>query len=121
MTNTRLTDPEILETRFPVLVEGFSIRRGSGGAGRFCGGDGVVRKIRFRENMTASILSNRRRVAPFGLEGGDSALPGRNWVLRAHGIREDFGATATAAMQTGDVFVIETPGGGGFGPPGESR
>jgi 5-oxoprolinase (ATP-hydrolysing) len=121
MTNTRLTDPEILETRFPVLVEEFSIRSGSGGAGRFCGGDGVVRKIRFRESMNASLLSNRRRVAPFGLEGGGPALPGRNWVSRADGTMEHFGATATVVMQAGDVFVIETPGGGGSGPPGESR
>jgi 5-oxoprolinase (ATP-hydrolysing) len=121
MTNTRLTDPEILETRFPVLVEEFSIRAGSGGAGRFHGGDGVLRKIRFRDAMTASILSNRRRVSPFGLEGGASASPGRNWVLRAGGTAENLGATATAVMQAGDVFVIETPGGGGFGPRGESR
>jgi 5-oxoprolinase (ATP-hydrolysing) len=117
MTNTRLTDPEILETRFPVLVEEFSIRKGSGGAGRFRGGDGVVRKIVFRESMTASLLSNRRRVAPFGLDGGASALSGRNWILRANGATENFGATATVAVQPGDTFVIETPGGGGFGTP----
>ncbi|HEY4264656.1 MAG TPA: hydantoinase B/oxoprolinase family protein [Micropepsaceae bacterium] len=116
MTNTRLTDPEILETRFPVLVEEFAIRKGSGGGGRFHGGDGVVRKIIFREPMTASILSNRRRVAPFGLHGGAPALSGRNRVLRADGTVEDFGACATTAMQPGDVFIIETPGGGGFGP-----
>jgi 5-oxoprolinase (ATP-hydrolysing) len=121
MTNTRLTDPEILETRFPVMVDEFAIRPNSGGTGRFGGGNGVIRKIRFRENMTASILSNRRRVAPFGLEGGDPGLPGRNWVLRADGSREDFGAAATVAMKAGDVFVIETPGGGGFGPPEEAR
>jgi 5-oxoprolinase (ATP-hydrolysing) len=118
MTNTRLTDPEILETRFPVLAEEFAIRECSGGAGRFRGGDGVVRKIVFRESMTASLLSNRRRVAPFGLSGGGAALPGRNWVLRANGAVEDFGATVTASMQPGDAFVIETPGGGGFGIAG---
>jgi 5-oxoprolinase (ATP-hydrolysing) len=116
MTNTRLTDPEILETRFPVLLEEFAIRRGSGGAGRFHGGDGVVRKVVFRKSMTASILSNRRRVAPFGLDGGAPAAAGRNWVARADGRIENLSATATVEMEAGDVFVIETPGGGGFGP-----
>jgi len=116
MTNTRLTDPEILETRFPVLVEEFAIRANSGGAGRFRGGDGVARKIKFRKAMTASILSNRRRVAPFGLAGGEPAKSGRNAILRADGTVEELGGTATAAMQAGDTFVIETPGGGGFGP-----
>jgi 5-oxoprolinase (ATP-hydrolysing) len=120
MTNTRLTDPEILETRFPVLLEEFAIRRGSGGAGRFHGGDGVVRKVRFRKPMTASILSNRRRVAPFGLDGGAPAAAGRNWVARADGRIENLSATATVEMEAGDVFVIETPGGGGFGPPAPS-
>jgi 5-oxoprolinase (ATP-hydrolysing) len=117
MTNTRLTDPEILETRFPVLVEEFAIRKNSGGAGRHCGGNGAVRRIKFREPMTASMLSNRRRVAPFGLEGGGSAAPGRNSVARADGSVEVFGATASVAVEPGDVFVIETPGGGGFGLP----
>jgi 5-oxoprolinase (ATP-hydrolysing) len=117
MTNTRLTDPEVLETRFPVLLEEFSIRRGSGGRGRFNGGDGAVRKLRFREPMSAAILSNRRRVAPFGLAGGEDGARGRNWVERANGTIERFGATATLDMDTGDVFMIETPGGGGFGSP----
>ena len=85
MTNSRLTDPEVLEWRYPVLVESFSIRRGSGGRGRQHGGDGVARKIRFREAMTAAILANRRRVAPFGLEGGESASLGRTYVNRADG------------------------------------
>ena len=118
MTNTRLTDPEILETRFPVLVEEFAIRRGSGGSGRFSGGDGVVRRLRFRKAMSASILSNRRRIAPFGLEGGLPAAPGRNWVERADGSVENIGATATIEMNAGDAFVIATPGGGGFGSTG---
>jgi 5-oxoprolinase (ATP-hydrolysing) len=78
----------------------------------------VVRKIAFRQAMTASILSNRRRVAPFGLEGGESALPGRNRVVRADGAVENLGAAASIAMNQGDVFAIESPGGGGFGPPG---
>lgn len=115
MTNTRLTDPEVLETRFPVLVEEFAIRRGSGGHGQTCGGDGAVRRLIFREAMEAAILSNRRRVAPFGLHGGEAGLPGRNWVARADGSVETFGATAAVEMQPGDAFVIETPGGGGFG------
>ena len=115
MTNSRLTDPEVLETRFPVLVEEFRIRRGSGGAGASRGGDGVVRKVCFREPMTAAILSNHRRVAPFGLHGGGAGQPGRNCVRRAGGVEEPLAATAVTQMRRGDVFVIETPGGGGFG------
>jgi len=115
MTNTRLTDPEVLEWRFPVLLESFAIRRGSGGRGRWHGGAGVVRRIRFREAMTAAILSNRRRVPPFGLAGGAAGAVGRNWVERADGGIEHFGATHAVAVGPGDVFVIETPGGGGYG------
>ncbi|MGZ8305419.1 MAG: hydantoinase B/oxoprolinase family protein [Allosphingosinicella sp.] len=124
MTNSRLTDPEVLETRYPVLVERFAIRRGSGGDGRHKGGDGVERHIRFRARMRANILSNRREVAPRGIEGGGDAKPGVNQVIRADGTVETLGATASAEMREGDMFVIETPGGGGFGPPrhsGESR
>ncbi len=117
MTNTRLTDPEVLEWRFPVLLESFAIRRGSGGAGRHRGGNGVVRRMRFREAMTAAILSNHRRVAPYGLAGGAPGALGRNWVERADGRRESFGGTHVVAMNAGDVFVIETPGGGGYGSP----
>jgi len=115
MTNSRLTDPEILETRLPVRLEEFAIRRGSGGEGRQRGGDGVVRRVRFLEPMRANILANRRKEAPRGLAGGGDALPGENWVERADGSREDLGATASTAMQPGDTFVILTPGGGGFG------
>jgi 5-oxoprolinase (ATP-hydrolysing) len=117
MTNSRLTDPEVLEWRFPVLVEEFRIRRGSGGRGRHRGGDGVVRRIRFREPMTAAILSNRRRVPPFGLAGGEPGAPGRNTVERSDGRVEVLSATAKAEMAAGDAFVIETPGGGGYGAP----
>ncbi len=116
MTNSRLTDPEVLEWRFPVLVDGFAIRRGSGGAGARCGGDGVVRRLKFLHPMTAGILSNRRRVAPFGLMGGQDGKPGRNAVERADGRVEELGGTARVEMAPGDVFVIETPGGGGYGP-----
>jgi 5-oxoprolinase (ATP-hydrolysing) len=115
MTNTRLTDPEVLEWRFPVLLEAFAIRRGSGGQGRWRGGDGAVRRLRFLEPMTAAILASHRRVAPHGLAGGEPGALGRNWIERADGTREELGGTATAAMNVGDVFVIETPGGGGFG------
>jgi 5-oxoprolinase (ATP-hydrolysing) len=115
MTNSRLTDPEVLESRFPVLVEAFAIREGSGGAGRHRGGNGVVRRIEFREAMEASILAGRRAVAPFGLMGGQSGELGKNYVIRADGSRENFGATHTLTVNPGDVFVIETPGGGGYG------
>ncbi|HEX8446239.1 MAG TPA: hydantoinase B/oxoprolinase family protein [Sphingomonas sp.] len=115
MTNSRLTDPEIFEDRFPVLLERFAIRRGSGGAGARRGGDGVVRHVRFREAMTAGILSNRRRVAPFGLAGGADGAPGVNRVRRVDGTIEQLGSTALVEMAAGDAFLIETPGGGGFG------
>ncbi|HYM02165.1 MAG TPA: hydantoinase B/oxoprolinase family protein [Stellaceae bacterium] len=118
MTNTRLTDPEVLEWRFPVLLESFAIRRGSGGAGAHRGGDGVIRRVRFREAMTAAILSGHRRVPPYGLAGGLPGAVGRNWVERTDGTRETFGGTHAVAMHPGDVFVIETPGGGGYGGVG---
>jgi len=115
MTNTRLTDPEVLEWRFPVLLESFAIRRGSGGAGKWKGGDGAVRRLRFLEPMTAAILSTHRFVPPYGLAGGAPGAVGRNWVERTDGGREEFGGTHVVEMRPGDVFVIETPGGGGYG------
>ncbi|GAA0637194.1 hydantoinase B/oxoprolinase family protein [Brevundimonas lenta] len=115
MTNSRLTDPEVLETRFPVLLEKFSIRRGSGGAGAHRGGDGAVRRVRFLEPLTAAILSNHRRTAPFGVDGGEPGAVGINRIERVDGAIEALGATAEVEMAAGDVFVIETPGGGGFG------
>ena len=115
MTNSRLTDPEVLESRYPVIVEAFSIRRGSGGAGARHGGDGVVRKIGFREPMTATLLSNRRRVAPFGLAGGGSGMLGKAWVEQAGGSVLALGATDAVEVVAGDAIVIETPGGGGYG------
>ena len=118
MTNSRLTDPEILETRFPVVLERFAIRRGSGGPGRHRGGDGIERHVRFLEPMSAGILSNRRRVAPRGIEGGGDAKPGVNKLVRADGSEEILSATASAEMAAGDMFVIETPGGGGYGAVG---
>jgi 5-oxoprolinase (ATP-hydrolysing) len=117
MTNSRLTDPEVLEWRFPVRLESYRIRHGSGGAGRHRGGDGAERRVRFLEPMTAVMLANHRRVAPFGVAGGQPGAVGRNWVERAGGSSEEFGATCAVEMFTGDVFVIQTPGGGGFGTP----
>ncbi len=117
MTNSRLTDPEILETRFPVLVEHFGIRRGSGGAGVHRGGDGAIRVIRFRKPMTAAMLANRRKTAPFGLDGGEAGQRGETFVERADGSVVNLGATGKVEMEAGDAVVIKTPGGGGFGAP----
>jgi len=120
MTNSRLTDPEILEFRFPVRLESYEIRRGSGGAGRWHGGNGGVRKLRFLEPMTAAILSNNRIHAPFGMAGGQPAGRGRNLVERANGRVDQLAHIGKTDMGVGDVFVIETPGGGGYGEPGDS-
>lgn len=116
MTNARLTDPEVLEWRYPVLLESFEIRTGSGGAGQFRGGDGVRRKIRFLEPMTAALLSSHRRVPPFGMAGGEPGQVGQQWIERHDGRREPLNGRDKAELKAGDVFVIETPGGGGFGP-----
>ena len=115
MTNSRLTDPEVLELRFPVRLESYEIRHGSGGAGRYRGGDGGVRRVRFLEDMTAAILSNNRVYAPFGLAGGGAGQPGRNYIERADGSIEELGPQDSATLRAGDIFVVETPGGGGYG------
>jgi 5-oxoprolinase (ATP-hydrolysing) len=115
MTNSRLTDPEILEARFPVLLREFAIRRGSGGEGRHRGGDGVVRRLEFREPLSGALLANHRRVPPFGGAGGAPAAAGRGELRRASGALEPIGATASFEVAPGDVLVILTPGGGGFG------
>ena len=115
MTNSRLTDPEILELRHPVRVESFAVRRGSGGAGRHRGGDGVVRRLRFCEAMSAALISNRRRVPPFGLAGGAEGATGHNLLIRADGTQEALGGIAEVELQAGDLLEIATPGGGGFG------
>ncbi len=117
MTNSRLTDPEVLELRFPVRLDSYAIRRGSGGAGRWHGGDGGVRRVRFLEAMTASILSNGRHHGAFGAAGGQAGAPGINRVERADGSVEPLDYIGSVAMQPGDVFVVETPGGGGWGTP----
>jgi 5-oxoprolinase (ATP-hydrolysing) len=115
MTNSRLTDPEVLELRFPVRLDSYAIRRGSGGAGRWHGGDGGVRRVRFLETMTASILSNGRHHGAFGAAGGQAGAPGINRVERADGTVEPLDYIGSVTMQPGDVFVVETPGGGGWG------
>jgi N-methylhydantoinase B/oxoprolinase/acetone carboxylase alpha subunit len=115
MTNSRLTDPEVLELRYPVMVESFAIRAESGGTGRHKGGNGVVRHIRFLEPMTAAILSNRRVTEPFGLDGGAPGQRGINRIERKDGSTETLPYSADSDLEAGDCFVIETPGGGGFG------
>ncbi|HLS55423.1 MAG TPA: hydantoinase B/oxoprolinase family protein, partial [Zeimonas sp.] len=117
MTNSRLTDPEILELRFPVRLDGYEIRAGSGGAGRWRGGDGGVRRIRFLEPMTASILANGRVHPAFGAAGGLAGAPGADYVVRADGRVDRLRHADSAELGAGDVFVVETPGGGGFGAP----
>jgi 5-oxoprolinase (ATP-hydrolysing) len=117
MTNSRLTDPEVLELRFPVRLESYRIRRHTGGRGQWRGGDGGVRMIRFLEPMTASMLGNSRVYPPFGAAGGGSGAVACNYVLRGDGRIEPVGHVGRAELEAGDVFVIETPGGGGFGEP----
>jgi 5-oxoprolinase (ATP-hydrolysing) len=115
MTNSRLTDPEVLEFRFPVRLESYAVRAGSGGAGQWRGGDGGVRRVRFLQAMTASILSNGRSVPAFGMAGGQPGALGINRVERASGRVETLAHIGSAEMAPGDVFVVETPGGGGYG------
>jgi 5-oxoprolinase (ATP-hydrolysing) len=117
MTNSRLTDPEVLEWRLPVVLESYEIRAGSGGAGRWRGGNGGTRRIRFLEAMTASILSGHRRIPPHGMGGGLPGAVGRNWVERADGARVALAGADRTDVGPGDVFIIETPGGGGYGTP----
>ncbi|MDB6106248.1 MAG: 5-oxoprolinase, partial [Gammaproteobacteria bacterium] len=115
MTNSRLTDPEILESKFPMLVREFSVRRGSGGRGLNRGGDGTVRRLEFRAPMSGALLANHRRIAPFGLNGGTAGSVGTASIRRASGEVEHLGATARFDVAPGDELTIETPGGGGYG------
>ncbi len=117
MTNSRLTDPEVLEWRYPVLIDAFAIRPHSGGGGNYRGGNGIIRQIRFLEEMTATILSGHRIIPPFGMAGGEPGMVGRNSITRQNGTVEDLGSTAIALMGIGDVLTIQTPGGGGYGAP----
>ncbi len=107
-----------MEWRFPEVLESFSIRQGSGGAGRHRGGDGIIRRVRFREAMTAAVVSGHRRVPPYGMAGGEPGKTGRNYVERADGTVDEISGTDMTEMNPGDVFVIETPGGGGYGAVG---
>ena len=115
MTNSRLTDPEVLEWRFPVFLDEFGVRTGSGGAGRWRGGDGALRRIRFREAMTVSTLTGHRRVPPYGMAGGEPGTLGRNRILRADGSVTELSGCDSADLEPDDVLEIETPGGGGYG------
>ena len=117
MTNTRMTDPEVLERRFPVRLEELSVRRGSGGAGRWRGGDGMVRRLRFEEDAVVTTLTSRRVVAPAGAEGGRDGAVGEDWVIRADGTRERQPPRAEVRLAAGDAFEMRTPGGGGWGRP----
>jgi 5-oxoprolinase (ATP-hydrolysing) len=116
MTNSRLTDPEVLELRYPVLLERFEIRRGSGGRGKWRAGDGTLRVIRFLESMECAILAGFRRVRPFGLGGGEPGEAGANFVRRKNGQLESLDACAQTVLEPGDAVIIRTPTGGGYGP-----
>jgi 5-oxoprolinase (ATP-hydrolysing) len=115
MTNTRMTDPEVLETRFPVRLDEFSIRKGSGGRGKFTGGDGITRRLRFLEPTTVTVLSSHRIVPPHGANGGGAGRVGENSIERANGMVEQLKGNDEAKMLPNDVFVLKSPGGGGFG------
>jgi 5-oxoprolinase (ATP-hydrolysing) len=117
MTNSRLTDPEVLEWRYPVMLDSYAIRRGSGGNGRWRGGDGGVRRLRFGAPMTVSTLTGHRRVPAFGLDGGEPGALGRHWIEHPDGTVTTMSGCDTVTVSPGDVFVIETPGGGGYGRP----
>jgi 5-oxoprolinase (ATP-hydrolysing) len=116
MTNTRITDVEVLESRYPVRVERFAVRRGSGGAGLFRGGDGAVRELTFLEPVRLSILGQHRVERPYGLAGGGPGAPGRQRVVRASGEIVELAPVDDCEIQPGDRLILETPGGGGYGP-----
>ncbi|MBT3750088.1 MAG: hydantoinase B/oxoprolinase family protein, partial [Bacteroidetes bacterium] len=119
MTNTRITDPEIMEHRYPVRLERFEIRRGSGGKGRKSGGDGVIREILFLEKVELSVLTQRRKSGPYGMDGGEDGKPGEQRIIRKNGIITPLGSVSSSSLMPGDRLIIETPGGGGYG--GENK
>ena len=114
MTNTRITDPEILEHRYPVRLEQFTIRKNSGGKGKWNGGDGVIREITFLEPVNLSVLSQRRKSGPFGINGGEAGKPGSQKIIRKNGEEIRLDSIQNIDLEAGDKFIIETPGGGGF-------
>lgn len=116
MTNTRITDPEVFERRYPVILDTFKLRDRSGGVGRQSGGDGIIREIRFRREMMLSVLSERRSFRPFGLQGGQPGMPGLNILIR-EGTEINIGSKISIKVRAGDVFRLLTPGGGGYGEP----
>jgi 5-oxoprolinase (ATP-hydrolysing) len=118
MTNSRLTDPEVLEWRYPVRLESYEVVPGTGGAGRWPGGDGGRRRIRFLEPMTVTTLASHRRIAPIGMSGGSPGALGRHWVEHPDGSITPMDGCDSATVATDDVFVVQTPGGGGYGAPG---
>ncbi|XP_054840550.1 5-oxoprolinase [Eublepharis macularius] len=120
MTNTRITDPEILEKRYPVILKRFELARGTGGAGQFRGGDGIRRELQFREEVVLSVLSERRAFRPYGLKGGEPGSPGLNLLIRQDGRILNLGGKTSVTVHAGDIFSLQTPGGGGFGPPTEA-
>jgi len=118
MTNTRITDPEVLELRYPVRLEQFAIRKGAGGAGRWRGGNGIVRKLRFLAPVALTVLTQHRKEAPYGKAGGAAGAMGRQFVIRQDGLRQPLAGVDKADMKAGDCLIIETPGGGGWGEEG---
>lgn len=115
MTNTRITDVEIMERRYPVLIRRFELRANSGGKGKWHGGDGVIREIEFLDTLQVGILSERRALRPYGLEGGEDSLPGLNLLIRYDGVIINLGGKNTCEVVSGDIIQINTPGGGGYG------
>ena len=115
MTNTRITDPEIMEHRYPVRLERFEIRQGSGGKGQYKGGNGVIREIRFLEKVELSVLTQRRRSGPYGMEGGGDGIPGKQKVMRSDGSETVLESVSSTIIDPGDLLIVETPGGGAWG------
>jgi 5-oxoprolinase (ATP-hydrolysing) len=115
MTNTRITDPEILEHRYPIRLKRFAIRQGSGGKGKHKGGDGLIREYEFLDDMELSILSQHRKSAPYGMNGGEQGKTGDQWLITASGVKRHLDGITQLKVHKNDIFLLKTPGGGGFG------